>query len=778
MASSARRYLLCFTSALTLIFVACGGGSDSGTKIFGGQPSFTLAASPASPSIGQGGSGTTTITVVPKNGFNSAVSLAASNLPAGVTASFNPTSTSTTSVLTLSVPGTTATGTTAVTITGTSGTLAPTTPVNLTIAAPSVTVTLSPKRAAVVATTQAQQFSPTVTGNMGDSNVTWSVDGIAGGNASAGTISGTGLYTPPSSAGSHTITATSVDVPASLASSTVAVTDLAGVFTYHNDLARDGANLQEYALSSSTVKTATFGKLFACSVDGAVYTQPLWVPGLNIGGGIHNVIFVATQHNSLYAFDADASPCVKYWQVSLIDTLHGGTAGEKSIVWQDVGYCYGDVYPEVGVTGTPVIDPATSTIYVVSASEIAGANSGNCSLPAGTFYHRLHAIDLLTGSEKFNAPVTIAASVPGTGDGSVGGTVSFNSQLHHNRSGLALANGTVYVAFAAHEDATPYHGWVIAYSASNVQNQTAVFNTTPNGLNGADGGIWGGGGAPAIDSGGDVYVSTGNGDFDEAPPPPNYDYGDSLLRLHPMNGSTPNGVNLSVAGWFTPFDQLSLQQSDADLGSGAQILLPDQAVGPPHLLAQVGKEGTLYLVDRDNMGQYNASDNSQIIQSFSAGGGLWGTPAFWNNGFYYVGAWDFLKVFAFDPSTGLFNPTPASQSSNVFPFPDATPSISSLGVSNGIAWAIDASLYGYASQSAAGGINCYVAPPPSACTGPAILHAYDATNLATEYWNSAQAGSNRDKAGNAVKFVPPTIANGKVYLGTRTEVDVYGLLPN
>ena len=650
--------------------------------------------------------------------------------------------------------------------------------------APSAKVAVSPVRAGVVVTTQVQQFTATVAGTVTDLTVNWSVDGTSGGSATVGTISPSGLYTPPATGGTHTVTATSNALSTASASATVAVSDLAGVFTYHNDLARDGANLQEYALTSSTVTMNSFGKLFSCPVDGAVYTQPLWVPSLSIGvgGGTHNVIFVATQHDSLYAFDADASPCVTYWHANLIDSMHGGTSVlEGPVVWNDVGYCYGDIYPEVGVTGTPVIDPASTTIYLVTASEIPGANSGNCALPQGSYFHRLHAIDLFTGSEKVNPPVTIAASLPGTGDGSVGGMVSFSSQFAHNRAGLALSGGTVYVAFSAHEDAYPYHGWLLAYDASTLQ-QTAVFNTTPNGIagvnGGADGGIWGGGGAPAIDSVGDVYVSTGNGIYDESSVPAANDYGDSTLRLHPFSGSTPNGTNLSVAGWFTPDDQVALEQNDADLGSGAPILLPDQTSGPTHLLAHVGKEGVIYLIDRDNMGQFNAT-NGQIVQSFSAGGGLWGTPAFWQNGFYYIGAGSPLQVFPFDTSTGMFPSTsPSSQSSFVFGFPSGTPSISSQGATNGIVWAIDAGLYGYASPNAAGGINCYTSPVPAACSGPAILHAYNATNLATEYWNSTQAPGNRDQAGKAVKFVPPTIANGKVYVSTRTEIDVYGLLPN
>jgi hypothetical protein len=633
------------------------------------------------------------------------------------------------------------------------------------------TITVSPKRAAVTTVTQSQQFTASAAG------VIWSVDGVAGGNAAVGTISASGLYTPPATPGNHTVTATSGSASGSAA---IAVTDLLAVLTYHNDPARDGVNPKEYALTSATVTTATFGKLFSCAVDGAVYAQPLWVKGLSIGGGVHNVILVVTQHDSAYAFDADAKPCVTYWHANLLDTLHGGVAGDKPVAWNDVGLCFGDIYPEVGVTSTPVISTVTNTMYLVSASENNPTNSGNCVLSSATFHHRLHALNLATGSEEFNAPVTIAASVLGTGDGSSGGVVSFNSQLEHQRAGLTVVGGKIFVAFAAHEDATPYHGWVIGYQASNVQRQIAVFNTTPNGLNGADGGVWASGGAPAADSGGDIYFATGNGDFDEAPAPPDNDYGDSILRLHSLAGSTPNGMNLSVAGWFTPDDQANLAKNDTDLGSGGVVLFPDQTSSslPVHLLAQMGKEGILYLIDRDNMGQYNATSNGQIVQSFrGTTQGVWGTPALWHNNLYVGGQKDFLKQFIFDPGTELFGETVASKTTTVFNFPGTTPSVSSRGPSQGIVWAIDASMYGYASPNAAG-VNCSTVPVPAACSGPAILHAYDAANLAVEYWNSSMAANSRDQAGAAVKFVPPTIANGKVYVATRTGIYVYGLLPN
>ncbi|HTW57658.1 MAG TPA: hypothetical protein VMD99_06005 [Terriglobales bacterium] len=652
---------------------------------------------------------------------------------------------------------------------------------------PNATVTVSPTIAAVAASTQTQQFTATVTGNVSNTTVNWSVDGTAGGNATVGTISSSGLYTPPATGGTHTVTATSAALSTASGSATVAVTDLAGVFTYHNDLARDGANTQEYALSSSTVSTATFGKLFSCSVDGAVYTQPLWVPGFTIAGGVHNLLIVATQNDSVFAFDADASPCVTLWQVNLLDTAHGGTSGEQPVVWQDVGYCYGDIYPQVGVTGTPVIDPSTNTIYLVSASEIPGPNSGNCNLPQGSYFQRLHAVDLATGNERVSPPVAVQASAP----------AAFNPQMENQRLGLALSNGVVYVGWSAHEDAGPWYGWLIGYSAYNSTSgsglqQVSIFNSTPNS---GDGGLWAAGGAPAVDSSGNIYVSTGNGMFDESPPPPNSDYGDSVVQLNPnFQGSTGNGMNLEIADYFTPEDQSCLAGEDLDLGSGGPVLLPDQSTSglPQHLVVQIGKEGVVYLVNRDSMGSYQSppnsncpeqDTNSQIPQTFQgSSSGFYGTPAFWQNGLYFAGSvdggsGDYLKLFSFNPASGQFNPTAASTSSHYYNFPASSPSISSQGTSNGILWILDESSYGYANQNA--GVNCFTngQTPPSECFGPAILYAYDATNLTTVYWDSTQAAGNRDQAGNAVKFVPPTVANGKVYVGTRTEVDVYGLLP-
>jgi hypothetical protein len=622
----------------------------------------------------------------------------------------------------------------------------------LTVTNPLVSVSVSPRNASVVVTTQTQQFSANVTGDPNNLGVTWSVDGIPNGNASIGTISSSGLYTPPAAAGTHTVTATSVADNSQSASAGAAVTDLAGIFTYHYDLTRDGVNSQEYALTSNSVNQNSFGKLFSCAVDGAVYTEPLWVPGLTVNGSVRNVVFVATQHDSLYAFDADASPCQQLWHVSVIDGAHGGTSGETPVNGADVGFGYKDITPEIGVTGTPVIDPNTNTLYVVSKSE----NSGP------VFHQRLHAIDLVTGSEKLSAPVTISASVPGMGDGSSGTppTIAFNPQTENQRPALALVNGVVYVGWSSHEDKGPYHGWLLGYNASNVQQQLTVFNTTPN-ASPSEGAIWMSGGAPAVDANGNLYFSTGNGTFDaNQTTAPNDDYGDTLLKM-----STAGG--LSVLDYFTPDNQFTLLQQDLDLSAGGVVLLPDQTGPVAHLMVTGGKDGFLFLVDRDNLGKFQATSNSQIVQSFSAEKGLFGTPAFWQNNLYVAGAIqgasDTLKIYAFNPISGQFGTTPASQSAHSFAFPGATPVVSSTAGTNGIVWALDNHCYG----------------TPSTCGNtalPAILFAYDATNVTKELWDSSQAGS-RDQAGGAVKFTVPTVANGKVYIGARTEVDVYGLLP-
>ncbi len=613
-----------------------------------------------------------------------------------------------------------------------------------------ISVTISPKRGGLTIS-QTMPFTATVTNDVGAAGVAWTTS--SGGFSSQSTSAAT--FVAPNSAGVVTVTATSVADGTKSATATIGVTDLAGMLTYHNDLSRDGVNSQEYALTTANVATATFGKLFSCATDGAMYAQPLWVANLPIQSGTHNVVFAATTHDTVYAFDADTNPCVTYWSKSLLGN------GESYVSSSDVGT--GDIQPDVGIIGTPVIDAASNTLYVVSKSK----TSGTSCTPATSCFQRLHALSLIDGSEKFGGPVNItsAISVPGTGDGSSGGNVAFNTLRENQRPGLVLANGVVYVAWASHGDNGPYHGWVIGFNASTLAI-AGMFNANPNG---SDSGIWMGGGAPAADAAGNLYFLTGNGTFDANSG--GSDYGDSTVK---MSTTAP----FSVAGYFTPADQQNLEGGDTDHGSGGAAILVDQPSGPhPHLMIGGGKEGNFFLLDRDNLGGYGANFNpadSNAVQKFSEGNGIFSTAAFFNSALYIAGVGGHLKSFAFNtPTMGKFNTAQTSQSAGTFGFPGATPSVSARGTTNGIIWAMNN--------------NAYCTQQSSSC-GPTVLHAYDATNLATELWNSSQSAG--DAAGNAVKFTVPTVANGKVYVGTRGndsgnggtsipgEIDVYGLKPN
>ena len=605
-------------------------------------------------------------------------------------------------------------------------------------------------------------FTASVQNDVGSVGVTWTSS--AGSFSTKSTTAAT--FVTPSTTGNVTITATSVADTTKNASATIAITDLTGVPTYHNDLSRDGANMHEFALTTSNVNTTTFGKLFSCAVDGAIYAQPLWVPQVTVSGAKHNVVLVATMHDSVYAFDADtnANPCVPLWQAKLLDTAHGGTTGETAVTGTLVGSGFGDIRPEVGVTGTPVIDLSSSTLYAVSKS----VNT------ATQFFQRLHAIDLATGNEKFGGPTSItnAITFPGNFDG--GSTVAFDPQNESQRPGLALVNGAVYMAWASHEDHDPYHGWVIGFNASTLQIvSNAVFNTTPNVVvvNGvafgyARGGIWMSGGAPAADSSGNLYLLTGNGTFD-ANTAGGANYGDSTLKL-----STTSG--LSVADWFTPADQSTLDGADTDHGAGGAAVIVNTPNG--NFVVGGGKEGNLFLLNQASMGHYGANFspvNSNAVQIFSVGNGIFSTAAFWNNSLYIAPVGGPLQAYPFDTVAGMFKTGNATQASVSFGFPGATPSVSSNGANNGIIWAMDSSQY---------------CTPQSPGCGPAVLHAFDATKLSSELWNSSMVGA--DKAGFAVKFTVPTVANGKVYIGTRGndtgsgtssvlgELDVYGLKPN
>jgi hypothetical protein len=644
----------------------------------------------------------------------------------------------------------------------------------ITINAAALSVSLSQKRAGLTVT-QVLSLSATTNDAAG---VTWSISPNGGSFNPAASVSGASVtLTAPASPGSYTVTATSVSDPTQSAAAVIGVTDLAGTYTYHNDLSRTGANSQEYALTPASVTSASFGKLFACTVDGAIYAQPLWVANLYVKSESRNVVFVATQHDGLFAFDGDASPCTQLWSVNLLDASHGGTSGERTVPSGPsgnlVGGGSGDVTPEVGVTGTPVIDPASRTLYVVSKSVNAAGT---------TFYQRLHAIDLSSGGEKPGSPALIAATFPGSGDG--GSTVAFNPQTQNQRSGLALVNGTVYIAWAAHEDKQPYYGWLIGYSYDGTKfAQTSALNVSPNVHSG---GIWMSGGAPAADAAGNLYVITANGTFDAtSATAPNNDYGDSFLQLSAsttaLQGSSASG-SLKVSHYFTPSDQNSDASNDLDFGAGGAAVLVDLPAGSPvmHLAVGGGKDSTLYVLNRDalgGLGDANAWQQIALGPLNSYKGAIFSTTALWNNYLYAAGVNTPLSAYQLSASTAKFSFLGSTTAPSAgFGFPGATPSVSAAGNSKGIVWALDTSKY--------------CTPASNGC-GPAVLHAYDATKVASELWNSAAAAGGADAAGYAVKFAVPTVANGKVYVGTRGndtgstvnptvpgELDVYGLKPN
>ena len=514
-------------------------------------------------------------------------------------------------------------------------------------------------------------------------------------------------------------------VAASRTTSTGSTTD---VVTYHNDVARTGQNLNETSLTPTTVTAATFGKTRLLATDGKVDAQPLFLSSLQVPGvGVRDVVYVATEHDSVYAFDAASGSTL--WHVSLLGT------GETT---SDARGC-SQVTPEISITSTPVIDRSrgpNGVVYVVAMSKTA----------AGAYIQRLHALDAALGTELLGGPQTVQATFPGTGAGSSGGIVPFDPKQYEERAGLLEINGQIVTVWTSHCDIDPYTGWIIAYDAGTLA-RTSVLNVTPNG---SRGGMWMAGAGPAADAQGNVYVLDGNGTFDTTLTaqgfPNKGNFGNAFLKIATAGG-------LSVADYFATFDTVSASNADTDLGSGGAMVFPDfvDASGATrHLAVGAGKDTHLYVVDRDAMGKWNASSN-QNYQDISGalGGSVFSMPAYFKNTLYYGASGAKLKAFAI--TNARVSATAASSSAVSFTYPGTTPSISASGSTNGIVWAVENK-------------------------SPAVLHAYDATNLATELYNSTQAANGRDSFGSGNKFITPTIVNGRVYVGTQTGVAVFGLL--
>jgi hypothetical protein len=599
-----------------------------------------------------------------------------------------------------------------------------------------VSVTISPGNVSLQRG-ETQPFVAKVAGSS-NQNVIWSVDSVKGGNASVGSISSAGVYTAPAITGNYTVTATSVADSSKTANASVDVSGPPSSLTYKYDGRRAGLNSHETGLTPSAV-TTHFGKLFADPVDGLVFAQPLYMSQLNMPGkGMRNVMFVATEHDSVYAFDADSAQTA-FWHVSFIDPANGITSVPTSVA-NDPGGRTG-LGPEVGITGTPVIDPATNTLYV---SAMTYENN--------QAVHRLHALDVFTGAEKFGGPVVITATVAGNGIGNDGaGHITFHSLTQNQRAGLLLLNGVVFIPFASFSDVQPYHGWLFAYDAQSLQ-KLDVFITSPNG-EGA--GIWQGGAAPAADDDGNIYLVTADGTFDADSGGLNW--GDTLLKIKLVNNS------FTVLDSFTPFNQGCLNTEDLDFGSGGPALLPENFSSSQPLVVP-SKEGRFYVIDRNNMGHYRTDADTQILDwmlinpiacdtlgdLFADGpvtNRIYGSLTYFNGSVYAGPANTNMQRYSIAADGHL---TLASHTLNTFQTRGSASTISSSGTSNAILWVAE-----FARD-----------------THTTILHAYDATDLSNQFYAST---SSADAIGRGVVFTVPLVINSKVYVGSEGQVTVFGL---
>jgi hypothetical protein len=540
-------------------------------------------------------------------------------------------------------------------------------------------------------------------------------------SASATASTSTVQFVATSGALSHTAPLTLIVKPA-------VITPGVDVVTYHYDIGRTGLNASETILTPSNVTSSKFGLLMTLPVDGLVDAQPLYLSNLTAGGQQRNVVYAVTENDSVYAFDADSG--AQIWKTSILGA-NETTSGDHGC---------GQITPQIGITSTPVIDRSAGpngTIFVVGMSLDK----------SGAYHQRLHALDVTTGAELANSPSEIHATYPGTGANSSGGNVVFDPAQYAERAGLLLLNGVIYMGWTSHCDADPYTGWLMGYNESTL-TQSTVLNLTPNG---SEGSIWMAGAGLAADSSGNIYFLDANGTFDTALNangfPASGDFGNGFLKV-----STTGGT-LAVADYFESNNTVNESGDDLDLGSGGALVLPDltDASGATHHLAVgAGKDQNIYVVNRDSMGKFNAQNNNAIYQEITGAiGGVWSMPAYFNNTIYYGAVGDTLKAFPI--ANARLAATASFASTNSFAYPGTTPAITTSGTANGIVWAVENS-------------------------SPAVLHAFNATNL-QELYNSSQAANKRDQFGNGNKFITPMVVNGKLYVGTPSSVAVFGLLP-
>ncbi len=746
----------------TLTFSTTAGGKTATTQASLAiqavpPPDFSLSVTPASATlVANGTPASVSVLATGQNGFSGNVQVALTGLPAGVTAqpSTLTLTPGTAASVVLTAPSSTAAASSTATFTGTSGALTHAATLAVTVTAPAVpppdfTLSLNPQSLSVAPGGNGSTVQVTATAvNNYTATTAVALTGLPAGVTAqpasltlAPGVAQTVTLTAANTAHAGTANVVFTGTSASLThASTLALTVAAvgtSVTTYHNDNGRGGWNATETTLTPQNVNATTFGKLRELTVDGHVDAQPLYVSHLQIGGQTHNVVITVTEHDSAYAFDIDGT---QLWKVSALG---------PNETTSDTHNC-GQISPEIGITDTPVIDRSygpNGAVFFVAMSKDSNSK----------YHQRLHAIDLTTGAELTGSPTEIQAQYPGSGYGSTNGQQVFDPAQYAERVGLLLMNGQIYMSWTSHCDQDPYTGWLMAYSESTLQ-RTGVFNMTPNGpstphYSNGEGSVWMSGSGLVGDTQGNIYFLDANGSFDATLDsngfPNKGDFGNTFLKI------STTGNKLAAADYFAAYNLQSESDADRDLGSGGAILLPDLTDGSGttrHLALGAGKDGSIYVVNRDNMGKFSQSSNDAIYQQVQNGlsGGVFSTPAFYNNTVYYAAIGDHLK--AFPVTNAKLATTAAAQSGNTFAFPGATPSVSSNGTQNGIVWAIESR------------------------SGTGVLHAYDPNNLAAELYDSDQAAMSRDQF-TYNKYVPPTIADGHVFVGTTNSVAVFGLLP-